>query len=251
MKKNALREKLALGESTLGGWLAIGDSFTAEVMAKAGFDWLLIDLQHGVADTANMVPMLQAIATTPTVPLVRPPANEAAIIGRCLDAGARGVIIPMVNTRDEAEAAVAACRYAPRGTRSVGPVRATVDLGIDLGDYDDTDSLCIVMLETVEAYEQIDDILSVPGLDGAFLGPGDLSVSFGLPPGLDQDDERFNGAVNKLLEACDRYKLVPGIFADAETGRKRLDQGFKMVQIATDFQILAGAAQNALQTVSN
>ncbi len=245
---NPLRERLEAGEATIGGWLSIGDSFSAEVMAKAGFDWLLVDLQHGVVDTRDMVPMLQAIGATPTVPLVRPPSNEAAIIGRCLDAGARGVIIPMVNSREDAEAAVAACRFAPIGSRSVGPVRATVDLGIDLGAYDDTESLCIVMLETVEAYDQIDDILSVPGLDGAFVGPGDLSVSFGLSPGLEQDDEHFNSAIEKLLDACNRFNLIPGVFADAEVGRKRLAQGFKMVQIATDFQIMAAAAQEAIET---
>ena len=250
MTGNPLRDKLAAGEPAFGGWLSIPDSFAAELMAHAGFDWLLIDMQHGLVDYAAMVPMLQAISTTSTLPLVRPPTNEAGIIGRALDAGARGVIVPMVNTPEAAEAAVSACRYAPTGTRSFGPVRASLDLGVSLFEFSDADALCIVMLETVQAFEHLDEILSVPGLDGAFIGPADLSVSFGLSPGVDHEDERFNDAVTNLVEGCRRRGIAAGIYANSATGRQRADQGFTIIQIADDIALLSSAAQEALQAVT-
>ncbi len=247
MKKNPVRHKLAKGQPTYGGWLAIPSGFSAEVMAHAGFDWLNIDMQHGLIDFSSLINMLQVISTTDTVPIVRPLSNDAAIIGQVLDAGARGVIVPMVNSREDAINAAQACRYAPRGIRSYGPARASIDLGVPYGEFPDSDALCLIMLETVEAINNIEDIASVPGIDGIFIGPGDLNVSMGLPPNNDSDNQQFMAALEKTLDVCDRNLLIPGIFADPNTAQKRFQQGFKFVPIAVDFGLLATGADNALR----
>src|SRR3990172_9661066 len=171
MRENRLKSLWGQGQPALGGWLTVPSSVSAEIFAHAGFDWLTIDMQHGLIDYQVAVTMLQAISTTETVPIVRVPWNEPGIIMKALDAGAYGVIIPMVNSRAEAEAAVAACRYPPRGVRSYGPVRAVYYAGAGYFAHADQEVCCIVMLETKEAVENADEILTVPGIDAAYIGP--------------------------------------------------------------------------------
>src|SRR5271170_3835436 len=154
-------------------------------MAHSGFDWVCVDMQHGMIDFSQMVPMLQGISSTGTAPLVRVPRNEPGIIGKSLDAGAWGVIVPMVNSRQEAEEAVAACRYAPVGIRSYGPLRANLYAGFEYFSRANDEVLCIVMVETTVAVERVDEIASVPGVDAIYIGPADLSVTLGLPPAPD------------------------------------------------------------------
>ncbi len=240
MRENRLKRLWQEERPALGGWLLIPSSFSAEIFAHAGFDWVNIDMQHGLIDYSDAVPMLQAISTTDTVPLVRVPWNEPGIIMKALDAGAYGVIIPMINSRAQAEAAVAACRYAPRGIRSYGPSRAPLYAGRDYFAHADQEACCIVMLETKEAVEKADEILAVPGIDAAYIGPADLSVSLGLPPASDHDDPVFAGAVQRVLDACRRHGVVPGAHAgNVTTARKRLQQGFLMVEMCDDAGALA------------
>ena len=151
------------GGTALGAWLSLRDPLLAEVAATSGFDYVCVDMQHGLADLGQVVAMLHAMARTPTVPIVRVPWNEQGIIGRVLDAGALGVIIPMVNSVEEAERAVAACRYTPAGTRSFGPLGANVRYGAGYAASANELVACIPMIETRQAVESIDDILSVPG----------------------------------------------------------------------------------------
>src|SRR6266550_2941059 len=164
MRRNGIREAWAVGRAALGAWLVIPSAFSAEIIAHGGFDWVCVDMQHGVIDYAQMVTMLQAVAATDITPLVRVPWNEPGIIGKTLDAGARGVIIPMVNTVEEAERAVWSCRYAPAGGRSYGPLRANYYAGFDYFEHANDDVLCIVMIETRDAVERVDEILAVPGI---------------------------------------------------------------------------------------
>ena len=247
MRENRLKRLWQEGRPALGGWLTIPSSFSAEIFAHAGFDWVNIDMQHGMIDYSHAVPMLQAISTTETVPLVRVPWNEPGSIMKALDAGAFGVIIPMVNSSAEAEAAVAACRYAPRGVRSYGPVRAVYYAGRDYFAHADQEVCCIVMLETKEAAEKADEILAVPGIDAAYIGPADLSVSLGLPPASDHEDPAFAGAVERILDACRRHGVVPGAHAgNVATARKRLQQGFLMVEMCDDAGALARTAATDL-----
>ena len=183
---NSLKSVWSEGKTALGAWLSLRDPFVAEAAATSGFDYVCIDMQHGLADYEQTVAMLTRSARTPTVPIVRVPWNEQGIIGRVLDAGAMGVIIPMVNSPEEAKRAVDACRYAPVGTRSFGPLSAGMRYGGAYFGAANESVACIPMIETRGAVETLDDILAVPGIDAVYVGPADLSVTYGLPPGLDQ-----------------------------------------------------------------
>jgi 4-hydroxy-2-oxoheptanedioate aldolase len=175
------------------------------------------------------------------------PWNEPGIIMKTLDAGAYGVIIPMVNTRAQAEAAVAACRYAPQGVRSYGPARATLYAGRDYFPNANETVLCICMIETREAIANLDDILGVSGIDAVYVGPSDLSVSLGLPPGYDNPAPEFRQAIDKLLAACERHGVVPGVHAGLpEVAQKRIEQGFRFVEMCDDAGSLARGAAWAL-----
>jgi 4-hydroxy-2-oxoheptanedioate aldolase len=247
MRKNRLKELWAEDRPALGGWLGIPSSTSAEMMAHAGFDWLCVDMQQGAIDYQVAVTMLQAISTTDTVPIVRVPWNEPGIIMKMLDAGAYGVIIPMVNSRSEAEAAAAACRYAPAGIRSYGPARAVLYAGPDYVSRANDTVLCIPMIETREAVANVDEIVGTPGVDVAFIGPSDLSVSLGLPPSTDQDAVEFVEAVAGVEAACRRHGVVPGVFCgNATVAAKRIEQGFRLLQVADDGRTMVAAAASAL-----
>ncbi len=250
MRPNGVREAWTSGRPALGAWLMIPSAFCAEIVAHAKFDWVCVDMQHGVIDYAQMVTMLQAVSSTDVTPLVRVPWNEPGIIGKTLDAGARGVIIPMVNSRDDAERAVQACRYAPLGARSYGPVRANYYAGFDYFANANEDVLCIVMIETRHAVAHVDEILSVPGIDAVYVGPADLSVTLGLPPAPDHDAPVFSDAITRILEACRAHGVVPGIAGNQQTAPKRIEQGFRLVEVAADAALLARGAGLALQAVA-
>ena len=185
MQENAVKAKWGRGEVTFGGWLSIPSSFSAEVMAYRGFDWLCLDLQHGVIDYQVAVTMLQAISATDTVPIVRVPDASFGFINKMLDAGAMGIIVPLINTAEEARAVVAACRYFPDGSRSIGPTRVSVSAGPEYAQRANAEVACIPMIETKQALGNLDAILSVPGVDAVYVGPSDLSLTLGLPPGPD------------------------------------------------------------------
>jgi 4-hydroxy-2-oxoheptanedioate aldolase len=250
MRENRVKRLWAEGRPALGGWLTVPSSFSAEVMAHAGFDWLCVDMQHGVIDYQVAVTMLQAISTTDSVPIVRVPWNEPGIIMKALDAGAYGVIVPIVNTATEAEAAVTACRYPPLGIRSHGPIRATLYGGRDYITRANGEVLCIVQVETKESIENLDDLLAVPGVDAAYIGPADLSLSLGLPPASDHDEPAFVEAVQRVLDACKRHNVVPGAHAgNVVTARKRLEQGFLMVEMCDDAGSLSRSAAADLKAL--
>ncbi len=240
---NALKEKWARGEAAVGGWCTIGSSFSAEIMGRAGFDFVCVDNQHGLNDYLTTVPMLQAIDLGGSTPIVRVPWNEPGIIGKMLDAGAMGVVVPMVNSVAEAAAAVRASRYAPAGARSFGPARAAIRAE---GYYDGANEAvaCVPMIETVQAVAALDDILEVPGIDAVYVGPADLSVTMGLPPGNNDDDPGFVDALRTVVSACERHGVVPGIHATPALVRKRLDMGFRMVVATSDVVAMrAGLAE--------
>ena len=177
MRKNKIRSIWQEGGAALNGWLHIPSSWSAEVMAHQGWDSLVVDLQHGMMGYQTALTMLQAISTTDTVPLARVTWNDPTQIMRMLDMGAYGVICPMINTRAEAEAFVGACRYHPIGYRSLGPTRASVYAGEGYGQQANETILAIAMIETEEALNNIEEIVSVPSLDAIYIGPGDLSLT--------------------------------------------------------------------------
>ena len=250
MRENKLKSIWARGEAVVNGWLSIPSAFSAEVMAHQGFDSLTVDMQHGVIDYQVAVTMLQGISTTGAMPMARVPWNDPARLMKILDAGAYGVICPMVNTRDEAEALVRACKYPPRGYRSWGPVRASIYAGADYGDHANDDIVVMPMIETAEAMKNLDEILSVPGVDGVYVGPSDLSLALGLKPRLDQTDAPVVEAQQKIAEACKRHGVIAGIHnSTAAYALKMIAQGYQFVTLASDSRHMAMKAAEEVAVV--
>jgi 4-hydroxy-2-oxoheptanedioate aldolase len=249
MRPNAVKRLWQDGKVAHGAWLTIPSSISAESMAHQGFDYVCVDMQHGVIDYQVAVSMLQAISTTGSTPFVRVPWNEPGIIGKVLDAGAYGVIVPMVNSAAEARAAVGACRYAPAGYRSFGPVRAALYAGADYAAHANDEIACIPMIETTTAIAQLDEILSVPGIDAVYVGPADLSLTLGLPPGQWHDDESFPNALRTIVDGCARYGIVPGIHANAQLAARHAASGFRMITITSDLGAMASSAAQDVRSL--
>ena len=247
MRANKLRETWKSGGAAVNGWLAIPDSFAAETMAHQGWDTLTVDMQHGVADYQKMVTMLQAVSTTDVVPVVRVPWLDAASLMRTLDAGAYAVICPMVNTREDAQKLVAWTTYAPKGTRSFGPVRALLYSGADYPQYADETIVRFAMIETAQALENLDDILSVEGLDAVYIGPSDLSLSLGCKPSMDDLEPKAAEAVEHILARAKAHGVVAGIHNTApESALARIAKGFQFVTVSSDARLMAAGAQQVM-----
>ncbi len=243
MRENTLKQIWARGGAVVNGWLSIPSSFSAEVMAHQGFDSLVVDMQHGVVDYQTAVTMLQGISTTGVIPLARIPWNDPAFVMKILDAGAYGVICPMINNRQQAEALVRASKYPPRGYRSFGPVRASIYAGADYATHANDQLLVMPMIETAEALENLDDILSVPGIDAVYVGPSDLSLAFGVKPRLDQTDAPVVEAQKKIVAACKRHGIVAGIHNNTSAyALKMIAEGYQFVTLASDSRFLAARA---------
>ena len=235
MRMNRVKQLWREGKPAVGGWLSIPSGFSAEVMAHTGLDWLCVDMQHGCIDYSDVVPMLTAISTTAVTPFVRVPWNEPSMIMKVLDAGAYGVIVPMVSNRAEAERAVAACRYPPNGMRSNGPNRALLYGGADYQKHADREIVCAVMIETAEGIEKMEEIISTPGLDAAYIGPTDLALALGLAPVMDNEEPLHVATVARMLETCRRHKVAAAIHTgSAKFTQRFIDQGFDMVMLVAD-----------------
>ena len=247
MRENQLRTLWKNDQAAVNGWLAIGNSFSAETMAHQGWDSLTIDLQHGVVDYQAMVTMLQAIATTATVPVVRVPWLEPGILMKTLDAGAYGVICPMVNTREDAQKLVAYTTYAPRGTRSFGPVRANLYGGADYPTHANDTIVRFAMIETAKALENVDAILSVEGLDAIYIGPSDLSLALGCKPTFDDVEAPVAQAIDHILARAKAHGVVAGIHnGTPEAANARIAKGFRFTTVSSDARLMAAGAQQLL-----
>jgi 4-hydroxy-2-oxoheptanedioate aldolase len=238
---NALRERWAAGETAYGGWCTMGSSFAAEILGSCGLDYVCVDMQHGLIDVDVGWTLLQALRGTQAAPVVRVPHNHPSWPGKVLDAGAEVVIVPMVNSREEAEMAAAACRYAPEGVRSFGPVRARLLLGDDPVTINRAIS-CFVMIETVRAVEAADEICSTPGVDGVYVGPADLAVDMcGTLTALGSREHA--DAIEEARRACVRNNIIPGIHTiSGAQAREYADAGFKMCTLSTDSALLRAKA---------
>lgn len=242
MKTTRVREVLAAGGVVLNGWCVMPGGFLAEVMANLGWDALTLDMQHGLIAESDMLPMLQGISTTSVTPVVRVPSNDPATIGKALDAGALGVICPLVNSRAEAEQFVAACRYPPHGVRSSGPTRAILQSGNSYLLKANDEILKFVMVETRQGLENLDEIAATPGLDGIYVGPSDLSLALGGFHGYDKDEPVMIDAYKRVIEACQRNEIIPAAHtASADFAARMAQMGFRWVTIVGDMNfILAG-----------
>jgi 4-hydroxy-2-oxoheptanedioate aldolase len=248
VRKNKLKEIFKQGGSAINGWLQIPNSFTAELMANQNWDSLTLDMQHGVIDYSHAISMLQAISTTDVVPLARVNWNEPGQIMKILDAGAYGIICPMVSNRKEAENFVQACMYPPKGYRSYGPIRGIVYGGPDYADEANNEILKFAMIETKESLDNLDEIMQTPGLDGIYIGPADLSLSIGQKPSFDKPEgDPVYEVIMKILEHAKKNKIIAGIQnGQPEYADKMIKKGFQLVTIGTDQRFMTAAAKAAL-----
>jgi 4-hydroxy-2-oxoheptanedioate aldolase len=247
MRENRIRTLWQSGGAAVNGWLAIPSVFSAETMAHQGWDSLTIDLQHGVVDYQAAVAMLTAISTTPTVPVVRVPWLEPGILMKMLDAGAYGVICPMINTREDAQKLVAYTHYAPRGTRSFGPIRALLYGGADYPQHANDTIVTFAMIETRQALDNLDSILSVEGLDAIYIGPSDLSLALGCKPTFDDVDPPVAQAIDHILERAKAHGLRAAIHnGTPEAALRRIAKGFQFVTVSSDARLLAAGAQQVV-----
>ena len=248
MRPNPIREALSEGSKLLNAWCSIASAHVAELIAHQGYDSVTIDLQHGAVDYQVCVDMLRAISTTNATPFVRVPWNEPAMPMKVLDAGAYGVICPMISTAEDAQAFVSACRYPPDGQRSFGPNRAV--------QYSQTGSgtaywreaanqpILLAMIETRGALECLDDILRTPGLDGVYVGPGDLSLALGVPPSMAPTDKTVTDAMKYICSSAKERELITAVHTDGPaTARKRFAEGFQICTLQGDARLLVDGAK--------
>jgi 4-hydroxy-2-oxoheptanedioate aldolase len=254
MRSNPVRRLLEAGQPALGASISSNSPLVAETVGHLGFDWAMVDLQHGENNLGNLAQMLTALSATPTTPWVRVVSNDGPLIQRALDLGAFGIVVPLIGNAREAEAAVRATRYPPRGDRSWGPIRGALYGGS--GYYPDIENelTVVVMIETYDGIQNADEIFAVDGISGCLIGTNDFSLSMGLPPRPVPDnspmDPRVEDAAQRVLEACKRHGKAPGLFTtDAAMAARRVQQGFQIITVANDVGSMRAAATAALNTV--
>lgn len=247
MQPNPLRDRFNSGATALGGWLTMPSPIGAEVMAGLDLDYVCIDRQHGLIGYSDSLALLASLTARSVTPLIRVPWNTPEHIGKALDAGAMGVIIPMVNSASACRAAVETALYPPLGKRSYGPTRAAIVEGP--GYFKESNITVIPMIETVEALADLDGILSVENVTAIYVGPADLAISMGFQPG--SDELEFLQALDQIVARCNAHGVVPGIHATSATAGDRLDRGFRMVTITSDLSALRSRLTEDVTSVRN
>ena len=253
MRKNNIKQIWQAGGTVLNGWLHIPSSWSAELMAHAGWDSVTVDMQHGLHSMETAIQLLQAISTTETVPIARSNWNDPGQIMRLLDGGAYGMICPMIDTKTQCEAFVNACKYPPVGYRSFGPTRARVYGGADYGLHANDEIITMAMVETAEALANIDEIASVKGLDSIFVGSADLLLSLTGKITADQTTQpMMDDALKTIVASCQKYGVVPGIFSTSVAECKQLmAQGFRFITLKSDSMILSEYATQLVKELRN
>lgn len=242
MRNNMIRDRWAKGEAVVSGWLSIGNSYTAELAGWSGYDSVLIDLQHGMTDVQTMIHMLQALSGTPATPIVRVPSLDAALIMKCLDAGAYGIMCPMINSAAEARAFVEATQYPPLGNRSFGPARGLLYGGADYFEHANDTLVRLAMIETSEGLASLDEICAVEGLDGIFVGPNDLGLTMGRGTAGDPTDPVVKDAILRCLASAKAHGKHAGIFCPSSAvAARRAAEGFDFVVPNSEVNLLKSA----------
>ena len=251
MRKNKAKELIKAGKSVINGWLQIPSTVSAETMTHQGWDTLTIDMQHGLVDYTNALPILQTISTTDVVPLARVNWNEPGQIMKILDAGCYGIICPMVSNKSEAERFVQACKYPPDGYRSFGPTRGLIYGGSDYAEEANIEILKMAMIETKEALENLDDIMKTPGLDGVYIGPADLSLAMGEKPSFDKnEDSKTYNEILKILEHAKKNKIIAGIHnGTTDYANKMIKKGFQFVTVGSDARFISAGAKKTVESL--
>jgi 4-hydroxy-2-oxoheptanedioate aldolase len=247
--KNPLRARLLAGQASINGWLSMPCGYSAELMARCDWNSLTVDLQHGVQDYASLVSCFQAAGASGLPMMARVPSNESGIIGKVLDAGAWGVICPMINSREEAERFASSCLYPPLGQRSNGPNRAAAfgNLELPYQTFANDEILVLPMIETVEALDALDDILDVPGVSGVYVGPTDLALSMGLPPVFDKTSPEMLEIYTRIVTAATSRGRFAGIHCmSASYALKMVGMGFHLTTVASDAVLMSMAARDVV-----
>lgn len=244
---NPLKQLWLEGKSAVNGWIAMPGILSAEIMARAGWDSITIDMQHGTADYADLLSILPVIGQTGTPALVRVPWNRPEDIMRALDAGAVGIIAPMIESADDTRKLVDACLYAPQGARSFGPIRARLAHGNAYASDANAVILPIAMIETRAAVEQLDEILQVPGLGAIYIGPADLSLVYGFAPGFDREEPEMLDRLEHILSRARAHGIPACIHCGTPAYAKRmLKMGFQMVTVGSDARFMEAGIAKAL-----
>ena len=245
-----IKEKLKKNELTIGSWMSFGNPYAVEIMAAAGFDWLAADMEHTSLTYSDMQQMIQVTELCGCAPLVRVEANDVTVIKKAMDAGAHGVIVPMINSRGEAERAVAAVHYPPRGIRGVGLSRAQ-KYGTGFEQYkkkNDECSVVIVQIEHIDAVNNLEEILTVDGVDAFMIGPYDLSASLGRPGEFNYPP--MAEALDRVVEVSRRLGVTMGyhsVATDPEAARKKIEEGYHFIAVGTDFLYLGDSCRNMVK----
>jgi len=249
MKKNTVKEKLVAGKPSVGTWLSLASPISAEYMAHAGFDWLVVDTEHSPIGFETTVQCFQVICTTDTIPMARVAWNDPMLMKRLLDAGAMGLVVPMVNSAEEAEKAVKSMKYPPEGFRSLGGGRAGL-YGSDYMSWANDEIAVIVQIEHIDAVNKADEILSVKGVDACFIGPNDLAGSMGLKPDIHCRHPEHEKAVMRVLETAKKVGKPAGIHCvTVEAVNRRIDQGFQFIAMSSDAGLLRESAARVVSEI--
>jgi 4-hydroxy-2-oxoheptanedioate aldolase len=247
VRPNKIKQIWGANRCVTMGWLSVSNAFTAEVMARQGFDALVVDMQHGLTDLANLWPMLQAISQTETVPVVRVAWNDPATIMKALDFGAYGILVPLINTAEDAAKAVAACRYPPVGMRSSGPLRAALYGGANYQAEANEHIVVLAMIETKEGLANLDAICATPGLDGVYIGPADLSYALGLAPRGDNPEPVHMQTCDRIRDVAHRHGIKACMHcASAAFAAGAIKRGFDLIMLTSDVACLNAGARRQL-----
>ena len=247
MRPNQLRALKAASTPIVNAWLSIGSSYSAEIVASQGFDAVTVDCQHGMIGFETALVMLQAISTTAAIPLVRPSCLDPAQIMRFLDAGAYGIICPMISNAAEGAALVSACRYPPVGRRSFGPARGLLYGGSDYAAHANDEILVLGMIETRGGLDNLDEIIATPGLDGIYVGPNDLALALGYSSIPESNEPEMMAAVASIVAATTQHGKLSGIFCSSSAGAaRRISEGFDLVTPGNDAMLLRAAMAAAV-----
>jgi 4-hydroxy-2-oxoheptanedioate aldolase len=251
MRANSVKRALQAGQPSVGTWLSLGNIPAARFLARLGFAWLTVDIEHSLVDWETAAHLFGAIADGGCTALARVPANHHDHIKRALDNGAHGIVVPMVNSRAEALAAVAAAKYPPVGNRSVGGSLHALNFATDAADYfahANEEVLVVLQCEHIQAVEDADEIFSVPGIDAIFVGPNDLAASMRGAEGQPPSGEATARALQKVLQTCQRHHVAPGLHCgSAEEARLRIDEGWKFLAVGSELRMLLNAANEVVR----
>jgi 4-hydroxy-2-oxoheptanedioate aldolase len=248
--RNSVRERWNKGVPTINGWLTVPATLSAEIMARAGFDSVTIDMQHGAIDYSDALALLTALTATEVTPLVRVPSSDPSFVTRVLDIGALGVICPMINSAAEGRTFAAGARYYPVGNRSSGPLRAAMIYGADYFKQVNDAVVVLGMVETPGAIANLDEILEIETMDGIYVGPNDLGIAMGMAAGTDREEAQFIRTLEDIARRANAHRKIPGLHTNSSRYAARaIAMGFGFVTVCADAGLIREGATAAVRDV--